>query len=206
MDLIPITLRPLELSAAQDGRLTAIFRPVLPHPDLPILHVEDNGIARCADGAPYGPPYRTGETLWVREDFWAGRGSPKPMKYIRHRAVLPGVPDSRETFIWTPAEEMPQWACRLWFKVTKVDILTTRDITEEMAREALGYRCFPPKGINANLSRFEATYLAGVAAAWESQENAEGTYWDDNPQAFVFFLEAIPQPEGWPAVAAEAPA
>lgn len=79
---------------------------------------------------PYRPPkFRSGDYMYVRET-WAHETFAQYEQYFyKADGENPAVEK------WRPSIHMPKEAARLFFKVTKVEVMRLEDVTEEFARE-----------------------------------------------------------------------
>jgi hypothetical protein len=138
-------------------------------------------------------PYQPGDVLYVRETWATGFTKTGEEESIFYKAggynqlyMLDGAPDyedwlklydTKET-AWRPSIHMPQWAARLFLRVTDVRAQRVQEISEEDAR-AEGFS----DGFNMNY--WSAT--TEFKQAWDSIYHN----WDANPWVWAYTFERV---------------
>lgn len=122
---------------------------------------------------PYGKP---GDTLWVRETFYAVPSGPKGFVYKADGTQ----PDNFH--YWRPSIHMPREAARLFLKVKDVRVERLHDITENDAWK---------EGCVSLADKNGAVVIAAKGkfhALWESI-NGKKYPWESNPWVWVITFE-----------------
>lgn len=123
------------LQAAISGRKTQFRYIINPQPDsirkgmVPCKHSEDweldsdNQLNLVTLVEPIRCPYKIGDILWVRENWFRTDG-----EYL-YRADQ----NFPEVLYWNPSWRMPKEACRLFLQITKIRVERLQDISSEDA-------------------------------------------------------------------------
>ncbi len=124
---------------------------------------------------PYNPPYDIGDTLWVRETFYAvPSGDPNTYVYKADETQ----PDNFH--YWKPSIHMPREAARLFLKVKNVRAEQLQDITEGGAK-AEGIKLLSHVGKTI----FTKDYRNAFKTLWDSIYHN----WSENPWVWVIEFE-----------------
>lgn len=154
-----------------------------------------------AFNVPCKPPYRPGDTLYVRETWaaWSRTYGAVPVLYYKADG------DAPDGIKWRPSIHMPREAARIFLRVTDVRVERLQDITEEQAR-AEG--CSPimitidvEKPDNEKEWHEWGSALPGFIQIWDStiKPADHDLYgWDANPWVWVIEFEQISREEANP--------
>lgn len=156
---------------------------------------------------PYG---NVGDILWVRETYikcitWDGEGECPPAKYI-YRADDKGPVDWHNektgepgNIPWKPSIFMPKEACRIFLRITDIQVERLQNISEEDA-VAEGIRQYPSGEYQFYMKDKLQSVRPGCDLArisfcslWESINGAES--WNTNPFVWVVNFERIDKPD-----------
>lgn len=136
-----------------------------------------------------------GDILWVREKF---------TKWKNHVQYAADTIRGEELGPWKPSIHMPKEACRLFLRVTAVDVEKLQDIGEHDAMlEGVEHGSFELKGETYDGFRdYERNVfdrpssIDSFETLWKSINGEQS--WDENPFVWVYKFERIAMPEGWP--------
>lgn len=226
--VLPILFNTEMVQAILDGRKTVTRRVVKksqcvladkkePHElgreYAPFDGMTDAEIVACT----YKPPYRSGNTLYVRET-WSFLPCIECMDEGPACNIEPVVHDDGDSesegcFVykashprpervrWKPSIHMPKQSARIWLKVTDVRIERLQDITEQQA-EAEGihfYDC--PDGYTwktkTDIHNCYTNQVAAMAALWNrtlNKDQKEILGWSKNPWVWVIEFERCEKP------------
>lgn len=143
---------------------------------------------------PYGT---TGDTLWVRENWFVSRShNDKKASELFNEAVRLGYSADFIDMVrpeWSgrvrPSIHMPKWACRLFLDVTSITAERLHAITEESAKLEGVDRGIFREGPNTEKGEFHlehnihGSYLNGFKFTWMVLNGRES--WDLNPWVWV---------------------
>ena len=130
------------------------------------------------NNATYMPPAYPGQTLWVRETWWA---SDPEVKARRPGCVMYRATSECEMPKWRPSIFMPKWASRIKLAVKDVRAERVREISID---DAFSEGC---RAIN-DRERGEFRKL------WNSINDKRGFGWDTNPWVWVVEFERAEVP------------
>lgn len=147
--------------------------------------------------APYKPPYKTGDILYVRET-WAITSrirdiaddgpvymadlSEMELRYLRDKG-----------FKWRPSIFMPKELARIFLRVTDIRAEQLQNITADGAL----MEGIPPNSEPLPIGNREGYYRACFAALWDTTTKPadKAKYgWDANPWVWVIRFEQIEKP------------
>lgn len=182
------------------GRKTQTRRVIKPQPpDFATLQMfgEIPSCFYCADKTQtkIKMPYHVGDTLWVRETWWANKDNWHDADAFLYKADFPieGYSDVSD-FKWRSSKYMPRDAARLFLEVVNVRVERVQDITEEDAiAEGCGAEC------DCNGILCETCYNTGWADPpildfmwiWDSIYVKRGYQWEANPWVWVIEFESL---------------
>lgn len=147
--------------------------------------------------APYKPPYKIGEKLYVREKWAVDALSIAPDGDATIYAADFTDRELQEMkvrkFKWKPSIHMPRDKARIFLRVTDVRVERLQDITAE---EALleGIEVNP---LDMGEEDWEHYYRACFAALWDTTirgEEKDKYGWDANPWVWVIHYERCEKP------------
>lgn len=197
----PLTLRPWQIAALQQNRLSLIVLPLKPQPAdgarIALPKEWDSG--RANDAMPafatWGPrqgytlikepgrlvyakklPFAPGERLWVRESHFIDKD--RTLGIVNDQGVAYRADWSSGVALrWRSPVTMPRWASRFTLTVTGVAVKRLQEVTEE-ARDA-GFRgnASGPWGCEGLMQDFEEQWAT---------DHGPGA-WDANP--FCLFAQ-----------------
>lgn len=131
-----------------------------------------------------------GDTLWVRENWYVGRGynGLKPSKIPEQPNVRRGYMGDGPRPDWAgkcrPSIHMPRWLCRYNLGIIGLRIERLHTITEEGARR----EGFPDQDID-EFSGFEFPALVWFQNTWVNLNGRES--WDLNPWVWVISFKLL---------------
>lgn len=142
----PILFNTEMVRAILEGRKTVTRRAVKPQPKAALFPMPDSMcwpgcFANAEEPMVYRPPYKSGDTLWVRETFrvdylsnipGAGRVQYKDGTYMDIRFAPERYDMMRRAQRkpgWRPNENMPSEAARLFLRVKEVSVEKLREIS-----------------------------------------------------------------------------
>jgi hypothetical protein len=178
----PILFNTEMVKAILEGRKTTTRR-LLKQP----FEVHPNGYITKPRGnerlCPYEPPYKVGDTLWVRETWnsdWcdhtiykADGGSAKAAGYSKEPK-------------WHPSIHMPREAARLFLKVTDVKVERLQDIKcQGIKDEGVLWRD------SSNPNSPDINAHDAMKLLWDSTVKDEQKKWAANPWVWVIEFERI---------------
>lgn len=193
---LPILMNGDMVRAIIDGTKTQTRRPVKAHDGFgdiaSIIHADyhsifgpDAWIASNGTVLPYTqtaikPPYRKGDTLWVRETWRLFDAvdecghSDAPCGCPRHGAPLYKASNDDGESKWRPSIHMPRWAARIFLTVKSVRVERVQDISEsDCLAEGL-----------TNGDRYECCHDE-FRTLWDSIYAPRGLGWAANPWVWV---------------------
>jgi len=191
----PIIFSTEAVMAILDGRKTATRRPIKIELGLADTDKNDPSYLKIPDA--YGDywdakdlcRYQPGDTLWVRETWWANKENWRDADTFLHKADFPidGYSDVSD-YKWRRSIHMPRVAARLFLEVTGVRVERVQDITETDAiAEGCGGEC------DCNRILCETCCNTGWAdppvldfmQVWDKLNAKRGYGWDANPYVWV---------------------
>jgi hypothetical protein len=205
----PIIFNTEMVQAILDGRKTQTRRVIKPQPpsdherhcwfDAPV-YGWTNEPEPALNWHKVKCPYAVGDVLYVRETWATGFTKTGEEESIFYKAggynqlyMLDGAPDyedwlklydTKET-AWRPSIHMPQWAARLFLRVTDVRAQRVQEISEEHAR-AEGVQPYT----SVNWTQSDTPYKVGFSLLWDSICHN----WDANPWVWVYTFERVEKP------------
>jgi len=206
----PILFNTEMVKAILDGRKTQTRRVCKGQPQDGVTNPETMG---------YKPPYKPGDTLWVRETFCgyylpAPESWPEGHMHYEYKASNPNgnkrptgpeYDDDWETRSWRPSIHMPKKAARLFLRVKNVRCERLRDITakdafnEGTGRLFLEDIAYGDKDYECDLDDEYGMAREQFAWLWEStlrKDALERFGWWANPWVWVIEFERL---DGKPA-------
>lgn len=141
------------------------------------------------------PPYRPGDTLWVRETWAYATGpnrdepdTPEHYAFVYREEWDRLQPNCPLDGCWKPSIFMPRWASRIDLLVTDVRAERLQEITEEDAgaegMPTLGeLLCCPVDGEPMRVHSFEVI--------WNQLNAKRGFPWASNPWVWVVSFERV---------------
>jgi hypothetical protein len=196
----PIIFSTEAVMAILDGRKTQTRRVIKPQPpDFATLQMfgEIPSCFYCADKTQtkIKMPYHVGDTLWVRETWWANKENWRDADTFLHKADFPidGYSDVSD-YKWRRSIHMPRVAARLFLEVTGVRVERVQDITETDAiAEGCGGEC------DCNRILCETCHNTGWADPpvldfmwiWDSIYAKRGYSWETNPWVWVIDFKRV---------------
>lgn len=167
------------VKAILDGRKTQTRRVIKPQPpDFATLQMfgEIPSCFYCADKTQtkIKMPHHVGDTLWVRETWWANKDNWHDADTFLHKADFPidGYSDVSD-YKWRSSRYMPRVAARLFLEVVNVRVERVQCITEEDARAE-------------GCIEFGLTARDAFIELWDSIYAKKGYGWDANPWVWVY--------------------
>lgn len=178
----PIIFSGPMVRAILTGSKTQTRRVVKPQPpDGYRLHSAAGSNANGLANFKVRPPYRVGDTLWVRET-WAnvlangldiGSGQRRTIYAVDCPATNPR---------WRPSIHMPRWASRITLEVIGVRVERLQEITEEEARK---------EGVEVTAGSIAMMGRWNFRKLWDSIYAKRDFGWDTNPCVFVVKFKRI---------------
>ena len=194
----PILFSTEMVQAILAGRKTQTRRVMKPQPSENVLwssfgfstltpenHIEGRGNFPEGYGSKffklkYGKP---GDLLWVRESF---------VKFETFNETLFSYKASPKTDLdvnWRPSIHMPKDACRIWLRITNIDVERLKNITEEDAI-AEGVEKEEEYFLNYKGNNFVYDNAIGsFKSLWQSINGDQS--WRDNPFVWVVEFEVL---------------
>lgn len=148
---------------------------------------------------PCKPPYRPGDTLYVRETWQHGFGGTYLYKAdAGYDPFMTADGELVSDIPWHRSIHMPREAARIFLRVTAVRVERLQDITEEQAKVegAIDNRPF----IHSYSNEYETLHSARehFAAIWDNTIKKAGRAlygWDANPWVWVIEFERCEKPK-----------
>ncbi len=131
----------------------------------------------------YRPPYKPGDTLYVRET-WCKNADSEEYYYAANRETGVCAPYGLK---WRPSIHMPKQAARIWLRVMDVRVERLQDMTgQDILQE--GVNCH----VHPEAHYFEGNKKMMFEEVWNStikRQDLDRYGWDANPWVWVIEFE-----------------
>ncbi len=187
MSEYPIICRADVVRNILSGRQTQDRRPLKPQPTLTpsgmwkwknLLRGKIHERGDLIDEWPRKFPWKAGDILWVRENYWIPSRADNGLG-IQFDADVSSrdLENAKRDLIplgWKhkPSIHMPRWACRLFLDVSEVRVERLQDISEEDAKK---------EGVKGSMTAFGMLYMPMFSRLWDSIYGS----WTLNPWVIV---------------------
>ena len=192
----PILFNTEMVRAILEGRKTVTRRAVKPQPESrPTPMKKDSCWPGCfaiqGTAKVIRPPYKSGDTLWVRETWCDAPDDDPQYRDFLYLADYDGTPTK-----WRPSIHMLKEAARLFLQVTDVRVELLQDIDDDGAKaEGVNYQDGKNVGWEEKMRR---TAIDRFAEIWDNTIKPADRLrygWEANPWVWVIEFERISKDE-----------